>query len=112
MIAHILERFVIHVFSGASVLILALVGFWYMERKVRSFRLNGWMFFILPALVSFTLISFREIWDVSAGGPLIKSVTDWISWVIGIGGAAYGLYRLSPRVTQAVEEITELRNRK
>ena len=111
MIAHILERFVIHFFSGAAVLMLALVVLWYCERRWLKYHLRGWMFFILPALISFTLISFREIWDVSAGGPLIKSVIDWVSWLLGIGGGAYGLYRLSPRVTQAVKEIGALKKK-
>ena len=112
MIAHIIERFVIHLFSGASVVLMALWGFWILERKIRWFpEMRGWMFYIFPSLIAFVFISFREIFDVAAGGPLVKSITDWLSWVMGMGGAVFTLYRLTPKFADVLKQIEERRNR-
>ena len=65
---------------------IALTGSWLLERKVRWWpHLHGWWALILPALLSFMVISMREIFDVAAGGLLIKSISDWISWIAGLG---------------------------
>ena len=108
MIGHIIERFIVHLFSGALVVLAALWGFWIIERKVKWFpELKGWMFYIFPSLTAFILISFREVWDVANGGPVVKSVIDWIGWLAGIGGADYTLYRLTPKLNQVLQQIKE-----
>ena len=47
----------------------------------------------------------REIFDVAAGGLLIKSISDWISWIAGLGVSVWALYRLTPRLSQCLGEI-------
>ena len=115
MIAHMLERSVIHFFSSAGVYLIALWGFWMLERKCRWWpELRGWWELILPAVASFLFISFREAFDVSAGDPVVKSVFDWISWVCGLGVSVWAMYRLTPRVKEILEEIQDptLRNQR
>ena len=91
----IIERGIIHFFSSAGVSLIALTGFWLLERKVRWWpSLHGWW-----------AISFREIFDVAAGGLLVKSISDWISWILGLGVSVWALYRLTPRLNQCVGEI-------
>ena len=110
MLEHIIDRFIIHLFSGASVALIALWGFWIIERKVKWWpEMRGWMFYIFPTLLAFVFISFREIWDVHNGGLLVKSVTDWISWILGLGAANYCLYRLTPKLDQVLKQIKKRR---
>ena len=107
-LAHILDRTVIHFFSSAGVYLIALWGFWMLERKVRWWpQLHGWWELILPALMSFLFISLREVFDVSAGGTALKSVCDWLSWLFGLGVSAWALYRLIPRLGRILAEIKE-----
>ena len=112
-IGHILDRAVIHFFSSAGVYLLALWGFWLLERKVRWWpELHGWWEFVMPALASFAIISLREVFDVAAGGHLVKSVCDWLSWVLGLGVSAWAIYRLSPRLLAVHGEIARARERR
>ena len=107
-IGHILERGVVHFFSSAGVYLIALWGFWLLERKVRWWpELKGWWELILPALVSFLFISFREVWDVNAGGSVVKSVCDWLSWLFGLGVSVWAVYRLFPRLGRILAEIRD-----
>ena len=107
-IAHILERAAIHFFSSAGVYLLALWGFWELERRAAWWpQLKGWWELILPALVSFLFISLREVFDVAAGGSPLKSVSDWLSWILGLGLSVWGLYRLFPRLGAILGEIRE-----
>ena len=90
--------------------LIALTGFWLLERKVRWWpKLHGWWALILPALLSFMVISFREIFDVAAGGLLVKSVCDWLSWIAGLGVSVWALYRLTPLLNETLLEIDRLR---
>ena len=108
MIGHIIDRAVIHFFSSGGVYLIALWGFWLLERRVPWWpELRGWWELILPALVSFIFISFREIFDVAAGGPVVKSLCDWLSWLAGLGTSAWALYRLAPRLAAVRSEIKE-----
>ena len=107
-IAHILDRGLIHFFSSGGVYLLALWGFWELERRVAWWpELKGWWELILPALISFLFISSRETFDVAAGGSLVKSVCDWVSWMAGLGMSVWGLYRLFPRLGRIQAEIRE-----
>ena len=97
--AEIIERGIIHFFSSSGVYLIALTGFWLLERKVRWWpHLHGWWALILPALLSFMVISRREIFDVAAGGLLVQSISDWISWIAGLGVSVWALYWLTPRL--------------
>ncbi len=103
---HILDRAVIHFFSSAGVYLIALWGFWLLERKVKWWpELRGWWELILPAAFSFLLISMREVFDAAAGGSPVKSVCDWLSWLSGLGASAWALYRLAPRLAAVRAEI-------
>lgn len=107
---HILDRFIIHLFSSAAVLMLAQVLFVYLERawsKFPSWLLRGWFFFLVPGVFAFLLIASREIYDVATGNPPIKSYFDYLSWVLGIGLATWGRLRICRRTLKAVEEIKE-----
>lgn len=109
-VAHILERGMIHFFSSAGVTLIALWGFWTLERKASWWpQLHGWWELILPATVSFLCISLREVFDVAAGGSILKSVCDWLSWLLGLGVSVWALYRLSPRLSCILSEIEETR---
>jgi len=103
---HILERFVIHFLCSAAVLQLALAGFWYLERKFRWWPApHGWWAYIVPALLSFIPISFREVWDVTHGQLGVKAVTDWISWILGLAVAIWAFYRLTNKLKAIQLEI-------
>ncbi len=74
-IVHILDRAVIHFFCSAGVYLIALWGFWLLERKVSWWpQLRGWWELILPAAAPFGFISLREVFDVAGGGSPLKSV--------------------------------------
>ena len=66
---------------------------------------QGWMALIWPAVISFIFISFREIFDVSAGGAVIKSICDWISWIVGLGTSVYEAYNTAPRIAEINQVI-------
>ena len=66
---------------------------------------SGWMFMLFPSLLAFTIISFREVYDVAAGGYVVKSIFDWISWMIGIGWGAWATQAISWRVWEARIDI-------
>lgn len=104
---HIVDRFVLHFFMSAGVLLLALAVFWYLERKVRWWPSpHGYWFYIVPALLSFMFISFREVFDVAYSGQLVvKAVTDWISWITGLGVSIWALIRLTKRLNMTRFEI-------
>ena len=105
---HVAERAVIHFFSSGGVYVIALWGFWLLERRARWWpQLRGWWELILPAAFSFLFISLREVFDVGAGGAVIKSICDWLSWLAGLGASAWALYRLTPRLWSVLLEIEE-----
>ena len=105
-ILHILDRAVIHFFCSAGVYLIALWGFWLLERKVSWWpELTGWWELILPAVVSFWFISLREVFDVAGGGSPFKSVCDWLSWLAGLGMSVWAVYRLFPRLGRILGEI-------
>ena len=104
--AHILDRGVIHFFCSTGVYLIALWGFWLLERKVSWWPgLTGWSAMVVPAVMSFLFISMREIFDVSSGGLLIKSICDWVSWLLGLGASVWALYRMMPRFSQLKLDI-------
>ena len=104
---HIVDRFIIHIFSSGSIVLLMLWVAWLLESVLPGGLLSGWNYFAWPSMIAFILISFREIWDVKAGGSIIKSVIDWMSWLIGMAIAVLSIYVLSPRISQAVEETLQ-----
>ncbi len=94
---HILERSIIHFFSSAGFYLIALWGFWMLERKCLWWpQLQDWWKLVLLVVVSFLFLSFREIFDVNAGGSAVESVCDWLSWFVGLGVSAWAIYRLFP----------------
>jgi len=105
-LAHILDRFVLHFVMSTGVLLLAMVGFIYLQRRVLWFpTLHGWWSYVVPALLSFAIISLREVFDVYYGQLVAKAVTDWCSWVLGLGVAVWGMYRLTPALNAIRLEI-------
>ena len=106
IISHILERFVIHLFSSTGVLLLTLWGFWCLEIFVGWWpALYGWWQLVLPALICLMLTGSREIFDIKRGGLLVKSIIDWISWAVGLGLSFWGVYQLTPRLAEIFGQI-------
>lgn len=103
-LGHIVERFMLHVLLSAGVLLVAMALCDWAERRWSWWpRLAGWWILVVPALASFALVSLREVWDVAHGQPAAKAVTDWISWILGLAAAIWGLYRLRRRLAAAFD---------
>lgn len=92
---HILERGVIHFFSSMSLLMLAFFGFRTAVRWSRSAWLpTAWrQQLIIAALAVFAVSTLREAWDVGHGQTIMKAFADYLSWLLGCGVSAWGLYR-------------------
>ncbi len=95
LLANIVERFVIHFFAATSLVLLVTMALasarrrwpvWYLPKSVRL-RL------IVAALLVFACSILREAYDVWNGQALIKAFTDDLSWALGSGAGAWGLYR-------------------
>ncbi len=104
-VLHVAERFVIHFFSAAGVLLFAFAGIDWTRRKSWLPTLQGVWAFIVPIVASLLVIFLREPWDVFRGGALVKSYVDLTGWALGISLAAWGIYRLTPRFAEIVKEI-------
>ena len=93
---HIIDRFVIHFFSSAGILLCALFALRWAERRWKL----SWLPYtfktqlIVAALAVFAISTLREAFDVYNGQLLIKAVTDYISWLTGLGCSVYALYRI------------------
>ena len=101
MLGHILEREIIHLFSSPGVFLIALFASEFLRRKWGWWKYNGpqgFFAYIVPAMISFIFISFREIHDVTKVNPdpVFKSVIDWIIWMVCLGGSIWGVYRMTP----------------
>ena len=98
LLQHIAERFIVHLFSAASLVLLAFLLLRSLRR--RWFLADEWLpeswrsTLVLAALLIFAGSALREAYDVSVGGALAKSISDYVSWVLGCGCAAWGLHRL------------------
>ncbi len=102
---HIAERFVIHVFSGGGLTILTLTAWWWAERLFSWWPIfRGLAAFIIPLGVPLLIISVLEFGDVVEWGET-KSYFDIASWMIGLGGSGYGLYRALPQLRRIEGEI-------
>lgn len=102
---HIVDRFLIHFFMSAGFLMIAVYGFYWLTRIRWLPALHGWWAYIVPAMVSFILISFREVFDVANGQLVVKAVTDWASWILGMGVSIFGLFRMTPLLHRVRMEI-------
>jgi hypothetical protein len=96
LLAQILDRGMIHLFSSAGVVLSALLVLRLMARRLDSPWLPG--FFqsqvLLAAVCVFAGSALREAWDVHRGQSVIKAFADYASWAIGSGLSAWGLYRI------------------
>lgn len=95
---HLVERFLIHFASSA----FFILGSWLLSRW--GWRKLGWSVTTASQLLAFTIICamptalippLREAFDVAAGQPLLKAVTDYISWFSGAAVASFFLYTLN-----------------
>ena len=95
MIAHIVERIIIHFTSATSLVLMLAVLLRYLGRRFPSPWLPVSMnqTLVYAALGVFAISTLREAWDVAGGQPLVKAATDYASWLLGTGFAAWGLYR-------------------
>jgi hypothetical protein len=97
MIGHIAERFAIHFASSA--LLLGCVYFALRYWLRRNAKVGRWLstrknhLLVVSGLLVAGIAAWREPFDVAAGGSVVKSVFDFISWYSGSAVSAWALYR-------------------
>lgn len=80
---HIAERFLIHFFSSAGLVLAAFHLLGWLQRRSR-FVPEGWRARLaLAGLAVFAVSTLREAYDVHAGQSLLKAVADYLSWLSG-----------------------------
>ena len=96
--AHILERFFIHMISATFVTLGIYFALSYWLRT--NAKVSQWIslehkhLLVVSALIVFALLPLREPYDIWAGNnSIIKSCFDQFSWLLGASLAAWGLYR-------------------
>jgi hypothetical protein len=104
-IGYVIERYVLHIFLAFAIYLIATAGFYWAIRKLNWSRMQGWWALVSPAVLAFIFISGREVFDVYHGDPVYKSFTDWSSWIVGLGLAIWGIYRLTPLFNDILIEI-------
>lgn len=96
MIGHILERSLIHLFSAMGLVVGVFFGIQSLHRRLW----NSWLpsnvggRLLLAGILVFALTALREAVDVSNGQPVVKAMTDYASWLAGIGLGIWATYRL------------------
>jgi putative effector of murein hydrolase len=93
---HIIERFFIH--FGCSTLITMIFYFAITYWIRKNWRLRNWMglnyLLVIAALLVAALLPLREPYDIYVGNnSMTKSIFDQLSWFLGAGVSAWGLYR-------------------
>jgi hypothetical protein len=97
MIGHILERALLHFVSSTFLVIASFIAlrYWYRtNRKAALWLGTERASLVIAALGVFAIAALREPYDVWAGGPVVKSYTDFFSWFTGCAVSAWGVYRL------------------
>lgn len=100
MIGHVIERFVIHLFSSYGL----VCGVWFclsiVRKRAPRWLPDGWLALLVISALFVALCGFvREPWDATqVGDPWWKSYTDFASWIIGSALACFGQYRFYYRV--------------
>lgn len=96
MISHIIERFIIHLFSATGL----VVGTFFAIQSIQRRYAKDWLpsnvggRLLLAGFLVFGVTATREAWDVHNGQPIVKAFTDYISWAIGLGLGIWATYRL------------------
>ncbi len=97
MLGHIIIRFFLHFISSAFfVLATYLYAQWEWRRLgwyIRG-RRAAMVFAVICSLPTAFIPPLREAFDVAAGQPVLKAVTDYISWFLGSSMASWMIYRL------------------
>ncbi|HHU35584.1 MAG TPA: hypothetical protein GXZ49_10260 [Bacteroidetes bacterium] len=97
MIGHIAERFVIHFFSAGTLIVAVSFALRYWLR--RNAKVKRWVapererLLVVSCFIVSGIAAWREPFDVAAGGSVVKSVFDFISWYSGSAVSAWALYR-------------------
>ena len=89
LLAHIVDRFLIHFFASGGLLIAGTLGYSFAKRWFKN--IDRYESTIVTALLIVWLTATREAYDVYNGGPLIKSIADFISWTLGVTVWGIGL---------------------
>lgn len=96
---HILERFLIHFFSSAGVLLCAVFAYATIVRRLpkaatwlpsETFKKRMVFLSVVILLVAFA----REAWDVHKGQVIAKAFTDYASWALGLGCSIWAIVRV------------------
>jgi len=109
---HVLDRFVIHVFSSGMVTLLLRYALYQLERRVLTARLGGYMWYLLPAVLGPLLIFLREPLDVLHGGWWIKSYIDPVGWAVGALASTWLSRALCMRDQMAATDIRHAKGRR
>lgn len=96
MFVHVIERFLIHFTAAPALLLIASIAlrFWARKKPNSMFPPRTMEQTLLyGAVIAFALTALREAFDVANGQPLFKAPIDYVSWLLGLGVAVWGLYR-------------------
>jgi hypothetical protein len=97
MLGEIILRFLLHCIASAFFVLLTYLYAQWEWRQLGWFvrgRRAAIVFAVICALPTAFLPPLREALDVAAGQPVLKAVTDYISWFLGSGVASWMVYRL------------------
>jgi hypothetical protein len=94
---HDLDRALIH-YAASAFLLLAvyfILGAWALHNKKAAVWIpaGGPPLLLISALLVWAITGIREPYDVSVGQTVAKAFSDIASWALGLGSAAWGLYR-------------------
>lgn len=96
---HAIDRFIIHFFSSAGVLVCAVFGYASLVRRVP--KLAAWLpsetfnkRLVFLAVVILLFAVGREAWDVYKGQSIAKAFSDWASWAMGLGCSIWAVIRI------------------
>lgn len=94
---HSIERALIH-FGASAFLVLAVyfaLGVWSRHNRKAAIWIpaGGPQLLLVSSLLVWAITGIREPYDVSVGQTVGKAFSDIASWALGLGCAAWGLYR-------------------
>lgn len=87
-IGHVIDRFIIHLFSATGVYLVA-----YFVTQWAGRKWPDWYDRVLPAVVIIGFLGWNELSNVQGGQPYFKAFTDLASWVLGFALGLWGLVR-------------------
>lgn len=93
---HAIGRGIVHFFASAGIVMLGFFVLRYIQKVKKwpwlpaEFRAQ----IVFAAVCVFAGSALREAFDVAAGQSAWKALSDYISWALGVGVSAWGLWRV------------------